>query len=130
MLRESEAIAFIPVSDVDRAMHFYADVLGLRVIDCGDGYCALDAGGFTIRLTAVTDLPRAGHTVIGWGVTTIDEVAGDLASRGLSFQRYDGINQDDRGIWPAPNGDRVAWFCDPDFNLLSITEFRNDQADS
>ena len=129
MLRESQAIAFIPVSDVDRAMHFYADVVGLRVIDCGDGFCALDSGGFTVRLTAVADPPRADHTVVGWGVTTVDEVAADLGSRGVAFHRYDGFNQDERGIWLAPNGDRVAWFSDPDSNLLSITQFSRDRAD-
>ncbi len=123
MLAQNRAIAFIPVRDIDRAMHFYADVLGLFVTDSGEGYCALDAGGLTIRLTAIANLPASNHTIVGWSVASIDEVTSDLVQRGLSFHRYDGLTQDQYGIWSAPNGDRIAWFSDPDANTLSITQF-------
>lgn len=123
MLNENRAIAFVPVGDVDRAMHFYSDVLALPVIDAGAEYCALDAGGFTLRLTAIPDRPHTEHTVVGWSVDEITGIAAELANRGVAFQRYEGVEQDEYGVWTSPNGDRVAWFCDPDGNTLSITQF-------
>lgn len=123
MLHAQHAIAFVPVTDIDRAMHFYADVLNLPIIDRGEQHCSFEAGGVTLRLTVVSDHPQASHTVIGWSVTSVDEAAAELTHSGVRFLRYDGIDQGDNGVWKAPNGDRVAWFCDPDGNTLSITQF-------
>ena len=83
----------------------------------------LDAGGSHLRLTVVPNLEPAGWTVAGWSVPGIEAVATDLAGRGIERLRYDGMDQDDLGIWTAPGGDRVSWFHDPDRNVLSITEF-------
>lgn len=126
MLSENRAIAFVPVGDVDRAMHFYSDVLGLPVAGGGEDYCALDAGGLTIRLTAIPDRPHTEHTIVGWSVTDIGSVCADLAARGVAFQRYQGVEQDQYGVWKSPVGDQVAWFCDPDGNTLSVTQFGQD----
>lgn len=125
MLNESTLIAFIPVRDVDRAMHFYSDVLGLVVTDCADDYCTLDADGTPLRLTLVTDYPEAQHTIVGWNVEDVEAAISDLAERGVAFNRYDGVNQTPNGLWIAPNGDQVVWFNDPDGNMLSITQFAN-----
>ena len=123
MLNTSRIIAFVPVSDVDRAMHFYADVLGLTVTDCTDEYRILDANGTCLRLTRVVEIPEAQHTIVGWNVENIDVTTAELAARGLGFHRYDGILQDQHGIWNSPSGDQVAWFSDPDGNTLSVTQF-------
>ena len=123
MLNTSRIIAFVPVSDVDRAMHFYVDVLGLTVTDYTDEYCVLDAAGTCLRLTRVVELPAAEHTIVGWSVANIDVTTAELAARGLGFHRYAGIVQDQHGIWLSPKGDQVAWFSDPDGNTLSITQF-------
>jgi catechol 2,3-dioxygenase-like lactoylglutathione lyase family enzyme len=64
----------------------------------------------------------AGYAVLGWVVPDIDEAVRGLQAAGVRFQRYDGMPQDDRGVWQAPNGARVAWFKDPDGNTLSITQ--------
>jgi hypothetical protein len=62
-------------------------------------------------------------TVAGWQVPDIDATVSALAGRGVEFNRYDGMAQDDLGIWTAPGGDRIAWFKDPDGNTLSLTTF-------
>lgn len=125
MLNQGRVLTFVPVSDVDRAMHFYSDVLGLVVTDCSDSYCALDAGGVTIRLTLVVDRPAVEHTIVGWSVPDLNTIAAELVERGLTFHRYDGMDQDQYGAWVAPNGDHIAWFSDPDGNILSLTQFAN-----
>jgi predicted enzyme related to lactoylglutathione lyase len=130
MLNTSRIIAFVPVSDVDRAMHFYVDVLGLTVTDYTDEYCVLDAAGTCLRLTRVVELPAAEHTIVGWSVANIDVTTAELAARGLGFHRYDGITQDQHGIWLSPKGDQVAWFSDPDGNTLSVTQFAESPATS
>ncbi|HAM22719.1 MAG TPA: glyoxalase [Actinobacteria bacterium] len=130
MLNTSRIIAFVPVSDVDRAMHFYVDVLGLTVTDYTDEYCVLDAAGTCLRLTRVVELPAAEHTIVGWSVANIDVTTAELAARGLGFHRYDGIVQDQHGIWLSPKGDQVAWFSDPDGNTLSVTQFAESPATS
>ena len=125
MLNEGRVLTFVPVSDVDRAMHFYSDVLGLVVTDCSENYCALDAGGVTIRLTLVVDRPTVEYTIVGWSVPDLAAAAAELVQRGLAFHRYEGVNQDEYGAWTAPNGDQIAWFSDPDGNILSLTQFAN-----
>jgi hypothetical protein len=62
-------------------------------------------------------------TVLGWKVLDITTAVRDLAEAGVPFTRYDGMSQDEDGIWTAPSGDRVAWFADPDGNNLSLTQF-------
>jgi catechol 2,3-dioxygenase-like lactoylglutathione lyase family enzyme len=69
------------------------------------------------------ELPPAHGTVLGWQVPDIKATVEDLGQAGVRFERYDGMSQDDVGIWNSPSGAKVAWFKDPDGNLLSITEF-------
>jgi catechol 2,3-dioxygenase-like lactoylglutathione lyase family enzyme len=129
-LAKSKLIAFVGVTDMDMARKFYADVLGLHVKDSGVGFLVLDAHGTLLRLTQIENLINVEYTVVGWQVHSIQDVAETLAGRGVIFQTFDGIDQDARGIWLAPNGDRVAWFLDPDSNILSITEFSASAASS
>ncbi len=65
----------------------------------------------------------APYTVLGWSVADIDSTIDQLVSRGVHFTRYEGIDQDERGVWTAPGGAKIAWFLDPDDNTLSLTEF-------
>jgi hypothetical protein len=58
-------------------------------------------------------------TVAGWGVPDVAVTVEALTGLGVGFNRYEGLEQDDLGIWTAPGGDRVAWFADPDGNTLS-----------
>ena len=86
--------------------------------------CVFDANGTMLRVTAVPEVSRAGYTVLGWRVADIAAAARDLAARGIVFIRYDGMDQDGNGVWTTPGGDQVAWFADPDGNVLSLAQFR------
>jgi catechol 2,3-dioxygenase-like lactoylglutathione lyase family enzyme len=115
MLGHERLTAFIPVSDLGRARQFYESTLGLHVTHADSFAVVVEANGTTVRLTHVPDLtPQA---------FTIDA----LVARGVEFRRYDGMGQNEKGIWEAPGGDRVAWFPDPDGNTLSLSS-RPDRA--
>ncbi|MFZ0181077.1 MAG: VOC family protein [Candidatus Dormiibacterota bacterium] len=122
-LDDGRLIAFVPTTDLARARAFYAETLGLRVADESPFACVFDANGTMLRLTPVRKLSRVRYTVLGWGVDDIASTAGKLAAGGVALVRYRGMEVDDAGIWTAPAGDRVAWFEDPDGNLLSVTQF-------
>ena len=123
MLETCEVIAFAGSADLGRARAFYEQVLGLRLIEQNDFACVFDANGTMLRVTAVADVARPGYTVLGWRVSDITAVARGLAGRGVVFLRYDGMDQDEDGVWATPGGDKVAWFTDPDGNVLSLTQF-------
>ena len=81
VLNQERIIAFVPVTDIDRAMHFYADVLGLIVTDCSDDFCALDAGERACASPASLTTQRCFRTVVGWSVDNLDATVGRLAHR-------------------------------------------------
>jgi len=123
LLASADLIGFVPTSDLARARAFYVDTLGLRVIDEDPYALGLDANGIMLRVTAVPELRPAGYTVCGWRVDDIAAAIRDLGERGVGFARYDGMDQDELGVWTAPTGAKVAWFADPDGNVLSLTQF-------
>ena len=123
MLESSHIVAFAATTDLHRARAFYEQVLGLHVAEHNDLACVLDANGTMLRITAVPEVCRAGYTVLGWRVADIAAAVRGLAARGVVFLRYDGMDQDGDGVWTAPDGDKVAWFADPDGNILSLTQF-------
>jgi len=122
MLKSRPIVAFVATTDPNRAKAFYAKTLGLRLVS-EDGFAlAFDAGGTMLRVAIVKTLQPAGYTVLGWIVPDIAKTVRDLVKRGVRFQRYEGMPQDDLGIWSSPGGARVAWFTDPAGNTLSLTE--------
>ena len=123
MLPDSELVAFVATTDLARARAFYADVVGLTVTEDSPFACVFDANGTAVRVTPVRDHTPAPFTVLGWTVRDMAASVRDLVSRGVGFQRFDGMDQDELGVWTAPGGDRVAWFKDPDGNVLSLTEY-------
>jgi predicted enzyme related to lactoylglutathione lyase len=124
MLGSSAVIAFAGATDLGRARVFYEQVLGLPMTERSDFACVFDANGTMLRVTAVPQVSRAGYTVLGWQVADIAAAVRDLSAKGVVFLRYDGMDQDDSGVWTTPGGDQVAWFADPDGNILSLTQFR------
>jgi catechol 2,3-dioxygenase-like lactoylglutathione lyase family enzyme len=119
-LSDAELVAFVASTDTARSREFYEGVLGLRVLD-DDGFaCVVDAHGTTVRITAVPERAPAAYTVLGWKVDDLDATVDGLVARGVEFLRFDGMEQDDRGVWSAPGGARIAWFADPDGNTLSL----------
>ncbi|SDI87483.1 Catechol 2,3-dioxygenase [Frankineae bacterium MT45] len=123
MLSTSEVIAFAAATDLERAARFYRDVLGLRLVEQNQFACVFDANGTMLRVTQVAERADAPYTVLGWRVTEIAAVVAGLQAKGVVFQLYDGMAQDESGVWTTPGGDRIAWFSDPDGNTLSLTEF-------
>jgi len=123
MLNDSDLVAFVAVSSIGDAAAFYSNALGLTITEQTDHVCVLNANGTALRLTVVAQVPRLDHTVIGWNVLDIEATALDLRERSVQLNRYEGLDQDELGIWTSPNGDRVGWFDDPDGNTLSITQF-------
>jgi catechol 2,3-dioxygenase-like lactoylglutathione lyase family enzyme len=123
MLGTSDLIAFIPTTDLARARGFYEDQLGLSLQAESPFALVLDAHGTMLRVTTVDRIASAQYTVMGWNVADIAATVRALGTKGISFLRFEGMEQDDLGVWTTPSGDRVAWFKDPDGNTLSLTEF-------
>jgi len=123
VLADAPFIGFIPVRDLAAARAFYEGTLGLRVVDDTPFALVLDVGGAMLRVTPVPELAARPFTIAGWAVPDIGAAVRVLTGRGIQFARYDGMTQDDLGIWTTPGGDRVAWFTDPDGNTLSLTTF-------
>jgi catechol 2,3-dioxygenase-like lactoylglutathione lyase family enzyme len=112
---------FVRITDPERARRFYERVLGLA-FDYENPYVSVFRSGDTqIIAQRVKDFVPVASTVLGWEVKDIETVASLLRGRGVVFEKVDGIEQDDLGIWKSPAG-KVAWFKDPDGNVLSLSE--------
>jgi catechol 2,3-dioxygenase-like lactoylglutathione lyase family enzyme len=98
MLEYSDVVAFAAATDLPRARAFYEQKLGLPVIEQNDFACVFDANGTMLRVTAVADVAHPGYTVLGWRVTDIEATVRGLTARGVVFQRYDGMEQDENGV--------------------------------
>jgi len=116
-------IAFASIVDVPRAKDFYQNTLGLRLVMEEPPFALVfDANGIMLRLVMAEKLPPAHGTVLGWEVPEITSTIESLGQAGVRFERYEGMNQDELGIWISPTGAKVAWFKDPDGNILSVTQ--------
>ena|ERR1700690_1682218 len=122
MLGSSKIVAFLFTTDSKRARSFYEGVLGLRFISEDRFALALESNGNMIRISTSRDFKPAQGTVLGWETTEIEKLVSGLRERGVSFEKFPGMNQDAIGIWTAPGSDKVAWFKDPDGNVLSISQ--------
>jgi catechol 2,3-dioxygenase-like lactoylglutathione lyase family enzyme len=122
-LRGASVMAFVSTSNGGQAISFYRDKLGLKLVADEPFAVVFDVSGTMLRVTKVDRVVAAPYTVLGWRVGDIAGVVKDLAARGVRFQRYDGMDQDPDGVWTSPAGARVAWFKDPDGNVLSLTQF-------
>ena len=122
MLGANNIIAFVPTKNPDKARAFYEGMLGLRFVK-DDGFAMVfDANGIMIRVAKAGDFTPAPFTILGWEVTGIEKVVTGLQGKGVHFERYGFFQQDALGIWTAPTGDKVAWFKDPDGNVLGVSE--------
>ncbi len=116
-------MAFIATRDPVRAKTFYRDILGQRLVSEDQFALVFDAAGTMLRVTTVQEVAVAKYTVLGWQVPDIVRIAKHLQRSGIRLERFAGMQQDEFAIWTSPGGARVAWFKDPDGNLLSITQF-------
>ena len=116
-------MAFVGVSDAARAREFYGGKLGLPLVSEDLPFALVyDANGTMLRVTMVGKPVTAGYTVLGWRVPSAVNAVTALSRAGVGFERYEGLQQDELGIWTAPGGTKVAWFKDPDGNTLSVSE--------
>jgi catechol 2,3-dioxygenase-like lactoylglutathione lyase family enzyme len=123
MLKNAKIMTFVGTRDAARAKTFYRDTLGLRLVEENSFALVFDSNGVMLRVTNVHELTPAQFTVLGWEVPDVTAAVKSLAGAGVEFSRYDGMSQDADGIWTSPGGARIAWFHDPDGNVLSLTQF-------
>jgi len=122
-LGKHNIVGFVNIVDVARAKAFYRDTLGLHLVSEEPPFALVfDANGIILRLGMAKELPPALGTVMGWQVPDIVATVKELEQAGILFERYKQMKQDELGIWTAPTGAKVAWFKDPDGNILSIGE--------
>ena len=123
LLGSAQLVAFVATRDPARAKEFYRDTLGLRLISEDDFAIVFDANGVMLRVSTVREIAPAQYTVLGWEVSDIVAKVKELGKAGVKFERYSFPGQDEMGIWTAPGGvARVAWFKDPDGNVLSLSQ--------
>ena len=122
MLGSAKIVAFAPITDAQRARRFYESVLGLRFVSEDPFALVMDGNGTMLRLAVVQSLIPQPFTVLGWEVAAIQDTVAALKQRGVAFERFPGMPQDELGIWQSPGGAKVAWFKDPDRNLLSVSQ--------
>lgn len=115
-------IGFIPTKDKNKAKLFFADALQLHFV-ADDGFALVfDANGTMLRVVTVKEFTPLPFTLLGWEVADIKKTVATLRDKGVSFEIYEWAKQDKLGIWSAPGGAKVAWFKDPDGNLLSVSQ--------
>src|SRR5258708_35920296 len=122
MLANSPIVAFVATADPSRAKAFYRDVLGLLLISEDEYALVFDAHGTMLRVAIVGEIVLAPYTVLGWQVGNIDATVRGLAAKGVQFERYPWMEQNDPGIWSAPSGAKAAWLKDGDGNLLGASQ--------
>ncbi len=115
-------ILFLVTADADRSRTFYQGTLGLEFVADEPFALVFRVGTNPLRIAKVKQVQPASHTVLGWSVADIRGTVQQLRRAGVIFERYEGMTQDEDGVWQSPSGARVAWFRDPDGNVLSLTQ--------
>lgn len=120
----AQPVIFVLTADRARALPFYRDVLGLRLMGEDAHAATFDLGNRTpLRLTDVPGHRGAPHTVLGWHVADLRATIASLKAKGVEPKIYEGFGQDQDGVWASPDGGaKIVWFADPDGNVLSLTQ--------
>ena len=124
MLGKSKPVILIPTVKKDEAKKFYETVLGLSFKVDDEFALVFETGGNMLRITPVKEFTPHPFSVLGWKVDDIASAVDGLSNKGVEFEKYDfpWMEQDSQGVWTAPDGTKVAWFKDPDGNLLSLSQ--------
>jgi catechol 2,3-dioxygenase-like lactoylglutathione lyase family enzyme len=122
MLTSSKMIGFVPTTDSKRARDFYEGNLGFQFVSDDQFALVMQAGDNMVRIAKAGKFSPAPYTVLGWEVTKIEDEVRALVARGVVFEKYPFVEDKETGIWITPSGDKVAWFKDPDGNVLSLSE--------
>jgi predicted enzyme related to lactoylglutathione lyase len=122
MFADTKAFSGFAVDDIDEAKRFYGETLGLKISDGPMGILNLElAGDRPTMIYPKPDFEPATYTILNFPVDDVDAAVDELTSRGVEMERYDGFDQDDKGIM-RDNGPTIAWFKDPAGNILAVLE--------
>jgi catechol 2,3-dioxygenase-like lactoylglutathione lyase family enzyme len=122
MLGNAIVTALVGTMKPEAAKAFYGDVLGLKFISDDTFALVFEGKNARVRVSRVPVMAPAQYAVLAFTVTDIDKAVDDLTAKGVLFARFGFFVQDAKGIWSAPDGTKVAWFHDPDLNLLSVVQ--------
>ena len=118
-----EPVSFIATDKPDAARVFFSDIMGLVLCEVTPFALIFLDRCHVLRVQIISEVEPVGYTVHGWQVANIVDEVEELSSKGVHFQRFDQLDQDELGIWTTPDGSKIAWFCDPSGNTLSLTEY-------
>jgi len=122
MLDSGKMVGFVSIQDYDKARAFYEGKLGFDFVSQDQFALVMSVGGHKVRMTKIENFTPLPGTVLGWEVGDVQATATWLKNRGVNLEKYPFAQDPELGIWTAPSGDKVAWFKDPDGNILSVTQ--------
>jgi catechol 2,3-dioxygenase-like lactoylglutathione lyase family enzyme len=122
MLALAKMIGFIPTTDYDKARAFYEGKLGFKFLSLDQFALVMSIGGHMIRISKIPNFKPVQGTILGWEVANIESAAAWLCDRGVPPEKYPFAQDQTLGIWTTPDGSKVAWFKDPDGNILSVSQ--------
>lgn len=122
MLASGKMVGFIPTKDYDRARAFYEGKLEFEFVSLDAYALVVSVGGHRIRIAKMPNFTPLQGTILGWEVSNIAAVVKWLCERGVGTEKYPFVQDKELGIWSTPNGDKVAWFKDPDGNVLGVSQ--------
>jgi len=122
MLASSIATSLIGTAKPELAKAFYRDTLGLKFISEDQFAAVFETKNMRIRVSTTPAVVPAPYAVLAFNVADMSAAVDGLAGKGVVFARFGFLPQDAKGIWTAPDGTKVAWFHDPDLNLLSLVQ--------
>ncbi len=122
MLNTAKMVGFVLTKDYDKSRAFYEGKLGFEFISLDQFALVVKVGGHMVRIAKVPDFEPLRSTVLGWEVPDVGSAVDWLASRGVTCEKYPFVQDKERGIWTTPDGNKVAWFKDPDGNVLSVSQ--------
>ena len=124
MLAGAKMVGFVLTKDYDVARAFYEGKLGFTFVNLNQFALVMRAGENLVRIVKAAEFTPLRSTVLGWEVRDVEAVVGWLSGRGVETEKYPWVADKERGIWVTPGGDKVAWFKDPDGNVLSVSQHR------
>ncbi|HEX3095282.1 MAG TPA: VOC family protein [Candidatus Angelobacter sp.] len=124
MLASGKLVGFVPTKNSRKAREFYEDKLGFQFVSDDQFALVMQAGESMIRIVKGAKFTPAQYTVMGWEITDVEAMVKWLNKCGVAFEKYPFVKDQELGICTTPNGDKVAWFKDPDGNVLSLSQHK------